>query len=154
MVERDGTRERRIRTQARRVVVVAFVAFQLGFVVRAYHAQHREFGYQMFPEASRWRADIVRVTDDGRRVPVREPWFGYEWSELVRGRGLTTPWVEHDADSGLDRQLTFLAEALDWVAANTPNDRETRYLEATVESTYNTRPPTVRTVRSRERVAP
>ncbi len=154
MAELEVTRERRIRTLARRLVVVAFVALQFGFVVRAYHAPHKEFGYQMFPEASRWRADIVRVTDDGRRVPVSEPWFGYRWSELVSGRGLTTPWVEHHADSGLDRQLQFLTEALDWVASNTPDDNETRYLEATVESTYNTRPVATRTIRSTERTLP
>lgn len=151
MVARDGSR---IRTRARRLVVVGFIALQLGFVIRAYQAPHQEFGYQMFPEASRWRADIVRVTDDGRRVPIREPWFGYEWSSLVRGRGLTTPWVEHHADSGLDRQLRFLVEALDWVAANTPDDDETRYLEATVEASHNTRPSVTMTIRSRDRVAP
>ena len=151
VVERDGTR---IRTWARRVVVVGFVALQLGLVVRAYGAPHKEFGYQMFPEASRWRADIVRVTADGRRVSIREPWDGYEWSTLVRGRGLTTPWIEHHADSGLDRQLRFLEEALDWVATNTPDDDETRYLEATVESTFNTRPVVTTTIRSVERPTP
>lgn len=151
MVEHDASR---IRTWARRVVVVGFVALQLGLVVRAYQAPHKEFGYQMFPEASRWRADIVRVTDDGRRVSVREPWHGYEWTSLVRGRGLTTPWIEHHADSGLDRQLRFLEEALDWVAANTPDDDETLYLEATVESTFNTRPAATTTIRSIERSTP
>ncbi|MFW2332684.1 hypothetical protein [Ilumatobacter sp.] len=134
--------------------MVGLVALQIGLVVRAYAAPHREFGYQMFPEASRWRADIVRVTDDGRRVSIREPWFGYEWSDLVRGRGLTTPWVEHHADSGLDRQLQFLAEALDWVAANTPADRETLYLEAIVESSFNTEPTRTEIIRSRDRPRP
>lgn len=154
MADHEGARERRIRTSARRLVVGGFVALQLVLVVRAYHAPHKEFGYQMFPEASRWRADIVRVTDDGRRVPVREPWFGYEWSALVSGRGLTAPWIERHADSGLDRQLQFLEEALDWVASNTPDDLETRYLEATVEATHNTRPVTIRTIRSEERSIP
>lgn len=134
--------------------MVGLVALQVGLVVRAYDAPHREFGYQMFPEASRWRADIVRVTADGRRVSIREPWFGYEWSDLVRGRGLTTPWVEHHADSGLDRQLQFLAEALDWVAANTPADRETLYLEAIVESSFNTEPARTEIIRSRDRPTP
>ena len=143
-----------VRAWARRSVVAAFVAAQVFFVVRAYDAPHREFGYQMFPEASTWRADIVRVTTDGRRVPVQEPWFGYEWSELVAGRGLTTPWVEHHADSGLERQMAFLAAALDWIAEHTPADDETRYLEATVESSHNLRPPTVRTIRSVERDVP
>lgn len=142
------------RRWARRVVVASFVLLQLFFVVRAYDSPHREFGYQMFPEASTWRADIVRVTADGRRIPVQEPWSGYEWSTLVRGRGLTAPWIEHHADSGLERQLTFLAAALDWIATNTPDDHETRYLEATVESSRNLRPPIVDTIRSVEREVP
>lgn len=142
------------RAWARRLVVASFVAAQLFFVIRAYSAPHREFGYQMFPEASTWRADIVRVTADGRRVSVQQPWFGYEWSELVRGRGLTTPWLEHHADSGIERQLTFLADALDWVAEHTPDDDETRYLEATVETSHNLRPTTVETLRSVERDLP
>ena len=54
------------------VVVVA----QVGFVVRAYWADHKEFAFQMFPESSTWQADVVRVTADGRRIPVTEPWAG------------------------------------------------------------------------------
>lgn len=127
---------------------------QIALVIRAYAAPHREFGYQMFPEASTWRADIVRVTHDGERVSIREPWNGYQWNDLVRGRGLTMPWVEHHADSGLQRQLQFLAEALDWVATNTPDDHDTAYLEATVESSHNTRPTVTETIRSRRRTPP
>lgn len=154
MIEIVDAEDHPSRRWARRIVVIGFVAVQVLLVVRAYHAPHAEFGYQMFPEASRWRADIVRVTDDGRRVSIREDWSGYEWSELVRGRGLTTPWVEHHADSGLDRQLEFLTEALNWVASNTPDDHETRYLEATIESSHNTRPTTISTIRSRDRSVP
>ena len=91
-----------------------------------------EFGYQMFPEASDWQAEIVRVTTDGERVPIEEPWFGYEWRDLVRGRGLTVPDRRHHADAGVDNQLEFLREALDWVAENTPDDPETVRYEAEV----------------------
>ena len=45
----------------------------------------------MFPESSTWRADVVRVTADGRRVPVEQPWSGYRWDELVPDRGLQLP---------------------------------------------------------------
>ena len=47
------------------------------------------------------------------------------------GRG-TVRAFRHHADAGLDNQLAFLDAALDWVAGNTPRDRETRYLEARV----------------------
>lgn len=131
--------------------MLGFVALQIGLVARAYASPHREFGYQMFPEASTWRADVVRVTDDGQRVPITEPWFGYRWNDLVRGRGLASPWNEHLADAGVDNQLAFLAEALDWVAGNTPDDTETRYLEATVASRRNADEIVMSTMRSDDR---
>jgi hypothetical protein len=140
-----------VRVVARRVVVVAVVGLQLGLMARGYWADHREFAFQMFPESSTWRADVVRVTADGRRVPIERPWAGYQWDELVRTRGLRYPAVRHHADAGLDNQLAFLEAALDWVAANTPRDGETRYLEATVTAWHNADPPRVEVLRSRVR---
>jgi hypothetical protein len=136
---------------ARRAVVLAVVLLQLGFVARGYWADHKEFAFQMFPESSTWRADVVRVTADGRRVPIELPWSGYRWDELVRDRGLSYPSVRHHADAGLDNQLAFLDAALDWVASNTPRDGETRYLEARVTSWHNADPPQVEVLRSRVR---
>ena len=105
----------------------------------------------MFPEASTWSADVVRVTDDGRRVPIAEPWSGYRWNDLVEGRGLSVLSVRHHADAGLDNQLAFLDAALDWVADNTPRDTETRYLEAVVTTWHNTDEPEVVVLRSDDR---
>jgi hypothetical protein len=133
------------------VVVVAVVALQLGFVARGYWADHKEFAFQMFPESSTWRASVVRVTADGRRVPIEVPWSGYRWSNLVRDRGLRYPSVRRHADSGLDNQLAFLGAALEWVASNTPRDRETRYLEARVTAWHNADPPKVEVLRSHVR---
>jgi hypothetical protein len=133
------------------VVALAVVVVQLGLVARGYWSDHKEFAFQMFPEASTWRAEVVRVTEDGRRVPVERPWAGYRWDELVPNRGLAYPSVRHHADSGLDNQLAFLEEALDWVAANTPRDRETRYLEARVTAWHNDDPPEVELLRSHAR---
>jgi hypothetical protein len=142
-----------MRVVARRVVVLAVVLLQLGLVARGYWSDHREFAFQMFPESSTWRASVVRVTADGRRVPIEVPWSGYRWDELVRARGLSYPAVRHHADAGLDNQLAFLRAALDWVADNTPRDRETRYLEARVTSWHNADAPTVEVFRSRMREA-
>jgi hypothetical protein len=136
---------------ARRVVVLGVVVLQLGLVARGYWSDHKEFAFQMFPEASTWRAEVVRVTADGRRVPVALPWSGYRWDELVRDRGLRYPAIRHHADAGLRNHLAFLQAALDWVARNTPNDRETRYLEARVTSWHNADPPRVELLRSRAR---
>ena len=140
-----------VRVVARRVVVLAVVALQLGLVARGYWSDHKEFAFQMFPESSTWRASVVRVTSDGRRVPIERPWSGYRWDELVQDRGLRYPWVRHHADAGLANQLAFLDASLDWVARNTPRDGETRYLEARVTSWHNDDPPRVGILRSRVR---
>ena len=136
---------------ARRIVVVVVVVAQLTFVVRAYHSAHKEFGFQMFPESSTWQADIVRVTADGRRIPISDPWDGYTWSQLVRVRGLSRPAVRHHADAGLSNQVAFLDAALDYVADHTPRDTETRYLEAVVTTWHNTDDPETTVLRSRDR---
>jgi hypothetical protein len=136
---------------ARRVIVLAVVAAQLGFVVRGYSSDHKPFAFQMFPESSVWRADVVRVTANGRRVPVEQDWAGYRWDSLVGDVGLRAPGVEHHADAGLDNQLAFLRSALNWVADHTPRDHSTRYLEARVTSRHNADPARVRVYRSHAR---
>jgi hypothetical protein len=133
------------------VVVVAVVAVQVGLIARGYWSDHKQFAFQMFPESSTWRAEVVRVTADGQRVPIEQPWSGYRWDELVQDRGLRYPSVRHHADAGLDNQLAFLDAALDWVAENTPRDSETRYLEATVTSWHNDDAPEVEVMRSPQR---
>lgn len=123
---------------------------QLGAIAAAYTTDHRVFGFQMFPEASRWTAEIVRVDVDGTRTPIDEGWE-YRWADLVRGRGLTAPGTWRHADAGLRGQLAFFEAALDWVAANTPADTTTQYLEATVSTLDNGRGPETFVVRSAPR---
>jgi hypothetical protein len=132
-------------------VVLAVVVLQLGFIARGYWSDHKQFAFQMFPESSTWRADVVRVTAGGRRVPIEVPWAGYRWDDLVRTRGLRYPSIRHHADSGLDNQLAFLDAALDWVASNTPRDHETRFLEARVTAWHNDDPPRIEVLRSHVR---
>ena len=142
-----------VRVVARRVVFVTVVALQLFFIARAYWSDHMEFGFHMFPESSTWQASVVRVTADGRRVPVDQPWSGYHWDQLVRDTGLSYPSVRQHANAGLDNQLAFLRSALNWVATNTPRDHQTRYLEARVTAWHNDDPPRVKVFRSRIREA-
>ena len=75
-----------VRVIARRVVFVTVIALQLFFIARAYWAPHMEFGFHMFPESSTWKASVVRVTGDGRRVPVEQPWSGYRWDDVETPR--------------------------------------------------------------------
>jgi hypothetical protein len=133
------------------VVVLAVVTLQLGFLVAGYFSDHKPFAFQMFPESSTWRADVVRVTADGARVPVEQPWSGYRWDALVGNVGLQDPAVRRHADAGLANQLAFLASALNWVADNTPRDRRTRYLEARVTSWHDADGPRTEVLRSRMR---
>ena len=126
-----------IRVVGRRVLVVGVVALQIALIVHGYGSDHKPFAFQMFPESSTWRADVVRVTADGRRVPVEQPWAGYRWDALVGDVGLQNPAVQHHDDAGLDNQLAFLRSALNYVADHTPRDHATRYLEATVTSSHN-----------------
>jgi hypothetical protein len=137
-----------VKVVGRRVIVVSVVVLQLALIGRGYWSDHKEFAFQMFPEASTWRADVVRVTANGRRVPIEVPWFGYRWDELVQDRGLRYPAIRHHADAGLANQIAFLDAALDWVADNTPRDRETRYLEARVTAWHNDDPARVEVLRS------
>ena len=64
-------------------VVVVLLGHAL-LLARSYRDPHNFFGFQPFNESSTWRAEVVRVTADGRRIPVEEPWpGGYDWDELV-----------------------------------------------------------------------
>lgn len=142
-----------VRPRWRARLVRGFVAVVLvghaALLVRGYHDPHKLFAFQPFNESSTWRADIVRVTVDGRRVPIEEPWpGGYRWDELVDWGVLEQPGTPRHAYSGVGASLDFLDEALDWVADHTPDDTETRYLEATTEAYRNTRGPEVRVLRS------
>ena len=119
------------------------VIIQLLLIVRAYSAPIDTFGFQMFPESSQWQAEIYRVLGDGTRIDVRQPWpGGYRWEDLVDTRGVGAPYGLHHADAGLEATVHLLDAALDWVAANTPDDLETARLVAEVTLVHNGRSPT------------
>lgn len=119
-------------------------------VIVAYGSDHAQFGFQMFPESSRWKTEIVRVQADGTEIPVNEDWQ-YRWSSLVDDRGLGNPFVWHHADAGLQSQLAFLQASLNWVGENTPEDTETLFLRADVTYLDNGRGPDTDTFRSADR---
>lgn len=140
------------RRRAARGGAALILAGQLMMIGRAYSAPIDTFGFQMFPESSQWRADIHRVLADGTRIDVRQPWPGeYRWETLVDARGLGAPFDLHHADAGLAATVHLFEAALDWVAANTPADTETTYLEAVVTLVDNGRTPTTVVLTSERR---
>lgn len=141
-----------MRRRVPRVFFVVVLLVQAALIARSYVDPHNFFGFQPFNESSEWQAEIVRVTVDGERIPIDAPWpGGYEWNDLVGWRVLTDPGVRQHAYSGVGATVDFLDEALDWVAAHTPDDDETLYLEATVTYWRNTRGPHEVVLRSSER---
>jgi hypothetical protein len=142
----------RARLRPAHLVAVVLLIAQLVMIARAYSAPIDTFGFQMFPESSQWQADIYRVLPDGTRIAVQDPWpGGYRWEDLVDARGLGSAAVLHHADAGIAPTVFLLDAALDWVAANTPADDETAYLEAVVTLIDNGRPPTTIVLRSEPR---
>ena len=152
VVRSDPSRGGRRRRLAIPVLFAAVLGAQGFALVRGLHDPHKVFAFRMFSEASTWKAEIVRVTSDGRRVPVGEHWpGGYSWSTLVRGRGLGAPARSHHADASLAATINFLGHALDWVAKHTPADTETDHLEAVVTYSRNLGPTQVTILRSQVR---
>jgi hypothetical protein len=124
-----------VRVRARRIVVAAVLVAQALLLVRGISSDHKELAFRMFPEASEWRADIVRVAPDGTRTRIDDAM----WATLVRGRGLDGPSVRHHADAGIPNQLAFFRSALDWYAAHDGVDGT---IEARVTYWRNLRGPT------------
>ena len=97
----------------------------------------------------------MRVTWSGERLPVEGGWGGGDWDELVGMAALTAvqagfatrTWV------WVPRSTSSTRRSTGW-PHNTPDDHETRYLEATVTTFENTRGPTVTVLRSVEREPP
>lgn len=151
--ERIVTTRGRIRRLGARLLFATVALGQLYFIQRADADPHKHFAFRPFQESDTFRADIVRVTRDGRRISVRQPWAGYRWGELVRERGLDHPERLSHASSGARSVIAFLDEALDWVAEHTPRDQETHYYAAEVTYFHNRRGPFHVSLRSRTRSA-
>ena len=142
----------RWRARLVRAFFVTVLAAQAVLLVRGYGDPHHFFAFQPFNDSDIWRADLYRVTPGGERRPVDDgTWFGYSWDELVDVPQLVRPDRLRHANTSAASTIDFLDEALDWVAAHTPRDTETRYLVAEVTWFHNTRGPHTVTLRSDER---
>lgn len=129
-------------------VFVGALAGHGGLLVRGGSDPHKLFGFRPFNESDTWKADIVRVTRNGERIPIDDGTWAYDWDELVGTSKLRGPGRLRHADAGADATIDFLVRALDWVMEQLPDDAETVALEATVTVFRNTRGPDVIVLRS------
>lgn len=129
-------------------VFVGAIAGHGALLVRGGSDPHKLFGFRPFNESDTWRADIVRVTRNGERIPIDDGTWAYDWDELVGTSKLRRPGRLRHADAGADATIDFLGRALDWVMEQLPEDAETVALEATVTVFRNTRGPEVIVLRS------
>jgi hypothetical protein len=148
------TARARWRRRSAGAFILVVLATQVGIAVNGYREPHKLFAFQPFNESSTWKAEVVRVTWDGERLPIAGGWAGYEWNDLVDMAALRGPSRLRHAYMGVGATVDFLDDALDWIATHTPRDTETRYLEATVTTYRNTRGPHVVVLRSVERPRP
>lgn len=143
----------RWRRRAARWVFTTIIVVQAALILRGYHDPHKFFAYQPFNESDTWRAELIRVTVDGRQIPVVDGvWLDYSWDELVGTPRLRDPGRLRHASSGAAATIDFLDEALDWVADHSPADTETLTWRAEVTWYRNSRGPftTVLTSEPRE----
>lgn len=135
-----------------RLFFAAAVALQLFFVIRGYWDPHKRFAFQMFNESSSWSAKVVRVTRDGKRIPIEKEFHGYRWARVVRCCGLQHPKGMHHAERGIGSTLLYFQDALDWFADHTPDDPDTLYYEAKVKYVRNRHDPVELTMTSKRRL--
>ena len=139
----------------RALFAAVFVAVQLGLLLTSSRRPDGVFSFQMFNESSRMRIELYRAwrTRAGRerRAPVVDGrWKArdrtgqrrdFSWHDRVRDRTLGALGREVHAPYGLDAQLFRLRAALNDVARNIPDDRETIALIARVQTRKNGRDP-------------
>jgi hypothetical protein len=144
----------RWRRQLALAVLVGGVALQLTLSLVQLGDPHARFGFRPFPAADTWWAEIDRVDAAGSRRSVDDGTWEYDWDALVGAPGLLGPGRERFANRGGDATVDLLRLALDWVAANTPDDTTTLYLEAAVHVRANGSEVTTTVLRSEPRVVP
>lgn len=115
----------------------------MALVTASYLRGDRLGGYQMFAETTFFNARLYRVTADGRRVLARGGnWTvpdsagamrAYRWGAFVDDFRLDHLESRTRAKIGIDVTLKFFQAALDHVAKNIPDDRETLRFEMVVE---------------------
>lgn len=113
-----------------------YLSIQVFFIIRAHFDEvDRRFGFWMFAESSRFKAELYRQLKDGRLVKTANGrWsvrtadgasVSYSWDRYVRDFRLFDLERLKRAKVGMGVTLKYLHGALHYVAARIPEDRET-----------------------------
>lgn len=124
---------------AKATFAAAWLAVQGVLVVSAGQRPDAAFGFRMFSESSTLEVHLFRELPDGTRVEVENgEWVAKDrdgiphrisWGSHVKEPNLTAFGVTMHAAYGAAAQVQRWSAALDYVAAHTPDDTETRALE-------------------------
>lgn len=143
-----------------RVVFAAlWIVVQGTLILTADRRVDGAFGFRMFSESSTIKLTLYRETEGGRVQVEGGVWTAHAANGTVNrltwyDRVKVPFWVfdqEMHASYGARAQLSRLQEALDDVAAHTPNDVETKRLLLDVTVKRNGHEPVVQHLVSRER---
>jgi len=136
----------------RPLLFCAYLATQLGLLVRAQSSPDLVFGFQMFNASSQLKISLfrkLRRRGKVRVVPVHDgawqakdragAFHTHRWQDRVRYRNLATLEQFVHAAYGLDAQLFRLQFALNDFVSHLANDQETEALIAEVDTLKNGR---------------
>lgn len=113
----------------------AYLLVQAFFIIRAHFHVDKRFGFWMFAESSRYKAQLYRQLADGRLIKTRNgKWVVtmadrrmaiYSWDDYVRDFRLNNLEKVRRAKVGMDINLKYLQHALYYLDEHIPEDQET-----------------------------
>jgi hypothetical protein len=137
-----STRRDLVRSWAILAFAAVYLAFQLWMIYAAHGRKDKRYGFWMFAESATFQLALIRELDGGERVRApRGIWTvhgpggaetRYRWTGFVREFPLGYIDTPVDAMTGMYGTLKYLGEALNYVIARIPEDRETARLHLVV----------------------
>jgi hypothetical protein len=146
--------------RARVIFAACWIAGQAALVLTAGARPDAVFGFRMFPEASTLEIHLAREVDGRFVATPGGEWSAHDdegqlrhfsWRDRVRDPILSALDARVFASYGVDAQLARLQRALDDVADQVPEDRETTRLRADVVVHRNGHEAVTRVLESHER---
>lgn len=125
------------------IFTLVYLALQIAVIVRGHFVPSKHFAFWMFPETTMFVARLIRITTDGQAhhvpggtwiVPRRTgELVTYRWRDFVRGYRLDALDVKTRSKGTLTDTLRYFEAAVQRVARQTPEDRETVELVLSID---------------------